>query len=178
MLDRIHVVRSGCACSVRAIFTKDLHDNCSARERILDRKSLGLVHVVSSGSRSDSLAWRCRRIGCQKRVSVRCGTMFEGSKLPLGKILYLLYLLAKDLSVVKAAEEVLVSDSTAVEWYAKIREMCAEYLLCTSKAIGGVSHTVEIDEAKFGTRKYMIFYIIISFNRRMKQLMDWLSNPH
>ena len=106
-----------------------------------------------SSPRGDGWVWRCRRRGCQKRVSVRAGTIFENSKVPISKILQLLYWWAKDMPVNRVAEEVCTTEGTVVDWFLRFRELCASYLLATSTSIGGVGHTVEVDECLFDKRK-------------------------
>ncbi len=46
------------------------------------------------------------------------------------------------------------SEHTIVDWYNFIRDVCAQYLIDHAQKIGGVGKTVEIDESKFGKRKY------------------------
>ena len=47
-----------------------------------------------------------------------------------------------------------ISEPTAVDWYNFVRDVCAEYLRQHPIIIGGVGIEVEIDESKFGCRKY------------------------
>ena len=47
-----------------------------------------------------------------------------------------------------------VATQTAVGWYNFIREVCTQYFLGHSAVIGGQGVEVEIDESKFGKRKY------------------------
>ena len=46
------------------------------------------------------------------------------------------------------------SEHTTVDWYNFAREVCVEILEKHSTKIGGPGKTVEIDESKFGKRKY------------------------
>ena len=46
------------------------------------------------------------------------------------------------------------SCSTIVHWCSFAREVCATILEVESQPIGGVGKIVEIDESKFGKRKY------------------------
>ena len=46
------------------------------------------------------------------------------------------------------------SNSTIVDWYNFAREVCVAVLEKDSEAIGGPGKVVEIDESKFGKRKY------------------------
>ena len=43
---------------------------------------------------------------------------------------------------------------TAVDWYNFIRDVCAQYFVDNPCKIGGPGIDVEIDESKFGKRKY------------------------
>ena len=47
-----------------------------------------------------------------------------------------------------------VSEKTVIDWYNFCRDTCAEYMLRNLTVIGGPGKIVEIDEAKFGKRKY------------------------
>ena len=47
-----------------------------------------------------------------------------------------------------------ISSATAVDWYNFVRDICAEYFLAHPAVIGGPGVEVEIDESKFGKRKY------------------------
>lgn len=110
--------------------------------------------VLLNHSCADNWTWRCPKRGCQKRISLRRGTIFENSKLSISKALQLLYWWSRELPVVQAAHEVGVSPVTAVDWFLRFREICADHLIATSGPIGGAGHVVEIDESKFGKRKY------------------------
>ena len=47
-----------------------------------------------------------------------------------------------------------ISSNTAVDWDMSCREVCEQIMLVKSKPIGGEGRTVQIDESKFGKRKY------------------------
>ena len=47
-----------------------------------------------------------------------------------------------------------VAAQTAVDWYNFIRDVCAQYFIDHPAIIGGPGVEVEIDESKFGKRKY------------------------
>ncbi len=56
--------------------------------------------------------------------------------------------------VTDAATETGIGQKTAIDWYNFIREVCAHHLLDHPIVIGGPGKIVEIDESKFGKRKY------------------------
>ena len=47
-----------------------------------------------------------------------------------------------------------ISTKTAVDWYNFIRDVCAQYFVDHPVKIGGPGIELEIDESKFGRRKY------------------------
>ena len=47
-----------------------------------------------------------------------------------------------------------ISKKTVIDWYNFCRDVCAEFMLQHSDPIGGPGTVVEVDEAKFGKRKY------------------------
>ena len=51
-------------------------------------------------------------------------------------------------------KEVQVAEHTAVDWYNFARDVCAQHFINNPAAIGGPGLGVEIDESKFGRRKY------------------------
>lgn len=52
------------------------------------------------------------------------------------------------------AAQVHVSLHTVVDWYSFCREVTVNFCVANSRQLGGPGKTVEIDEAKFGKRKY------------------------
>ena len=51
-------------------------------------------------------------------------------------------------------EEMNLSSNTVVDWCSFCREVCEVLLLNSTEQIGGVGKRVQIDESKFGKRKY------------------------
>ena len=52
------------------------------------------------------------------------------------------------------SQEMEFSSHTTVDWYNFHRELCLEIVLERAAPIGGVGKRVQIDESKFGKRKY------------------------
>ncbi|KAL5505298.1 hypothetical protein EMCRGX_G006706 [Ephydatia muelleri] len=77
-----------------------------------------------------------------------------GSHLSLLSILRIIHLWSTKTPVGKTISEVQVTDHTAVDWYNFIRDICAQYFVDHPTVIGGPGTEVEIDESKFGRRKY------------------------
>ena len=87
-------------------------------------------------------------------MSIRKGSWFERSNLTLEEILKLTYWWCRDVAQETMRFEVDVSGNTVVDWDSFCREICeVNYLECEEK-IGGHGKRVQIDESKFGKRKY------------------------
>lgn len=50
--------------------------------------------------------------------------------------------------------ELQLANKTVIDWFNFCREVCTEILLGSTEQIGGEGKIVEIDESKFGKRKY------------------------
>ncbi|XP_067685777.1 uncharacterized protein [Haliotis asinina] len=103
----------------------------------------------------DGLVWRCRVKTCGQKVSIREGSWFSGSHLTLAQVMkHLYYWVYKTLSHVIQRELRIGSKHTLVDWNMFCREICMTVIEADSSQIGGPGTTVEIDESKFGKRKY------------------------
>lgn len=54
-----------------------------------------------------------------------------------------------------------LSSATAVDWDNFIREICDDIMMRNSSPIGGTGIRVQIDESKFGKRKYHKGYLML-----------------
>ncbi|KAF4036592.1 hypothetical protein GN244_ATG11301 [Phytophthora infestans] len=71
--------------------------------------------------------WRCRRKGCgDHEISVRAGSFFAKSKLPVSKRLRLLLFWCSDLPAGIAQQWLDISDVTAIDWYSFCRDVCSK----------------------------------------------------
>ena len=75
---------------------------------------------------SDGFRWHCPE--CRKCVSIRKGSFFEKSKITLQKWLLLIHWWAGQYAVSTAADEVGVSEATAVQVYSRLRDVCSHRL--------------------------------------------------
>ncbi|GBN89235.1 hypothetical protein AVEN_197865-1 [Araneus ventricosus] len=114
--------------------------------------------VLTENNCSDGYAWVCRKFGVNEhhiKRTVRKGSWFSESKLTISEVLILTYLWVKKTPNDWIVDEMNVSEPTVVDWKSFCREVCVDRLVKDSKEkIGGVGMIVEIDESKFGKRKY------------------------
>lgn len=107
----------------------------------------------------------CSKGSCHNktRVSRAQGTWFENVKLKLGHIYYLMYCFAYNYShdmVIHEdifREEHCLSRPTISDWYNYCREVVVIYQLEKQEVrgkIGGPGKIVQVDESKFGKRKF------------------------
>lgn len=111
--------------------------------------------ATGGGDSSDGFTWRCRKRshGDIKR-SIRKGSWFSDSHLKLTDILLLTNCWIREMPFKHIEAEVNVTGKTVTDWTSFCREVCMEVCLMSSEPIGGVGMIVEIDESKFGKRKY------------------------
>ena len=97
--------------------------------------------------------WRCSKCGMER--SVRNGTWFEDSNLTLLQIIHITWLFVRQRPQIHAMLDAgHLSRTTIVDWYSFCREVCSVFVERHSQKIGGPGMIVEIDESKFGKRKY------------------------
>lgn len=113
----------------------------------------------------DKFQWRCRRVHkVQKgsiivsvkdvKLSIRHESWMVDSKLPLETIVEFVYLWAQGFSHSEVMHELKLSKKTVTEWFIFLRDSCIYSIMDRSEQIGGNGVEVEIDESKFGKRKY------------------------
>ncbi|KAE8739811.1 hypothetical protein FOCC_FOCC014679 [Frankliniella occidentalis] len=99
----------------------------------------------------DGSVWRCKR--CKNTRTVRSGSWFEKSKMPLRKIVLITYMWAERFSQAQVMRECSISSKTVVDWFSFCREVCTTLMLRYHEPIGGEGKIVEIDESMFNKRK-------------------------
>ncbi|GBN08085.1 hypothetical protein AVEN_273838-1 [Araneus ventricosus] len=106
---------------------------------------------------SDGYNWVCRQSDHYIKRTVRKGSWFDGSRLSIPEILIITYLWVKKTTNEWITDEFgYISEPTVTDWKSFCREVCVNMLVSYNyeKKIGGVGMVVEIDESKFGKRKY------------------------
>ena len=117
------------------------------------------------GDRKDGLSWRCRkvhkvqlnnRIYTKKdvKVSIRDNTWIQKCKLTIEEIILMLYCWSNNYTNEQIQHEVRCSQKTVTAWCSFLRDSCISKMLDYSEPIGGPGIDIEIDESKFGRRKY------------------------
>lgn len=106
----------------------------------------------------DGYKWACRRNNSQDKhvasKSIRCGSFFGGSKLKMTTIMILTYLWVLHLPMHYICLQAKVNDNTVTEWIQFCRDVCLEICIGNSEIIGGPDVVVEVNESKFGRRKF------------------------
>ena len=98
--------------------------------------------------------FQCRRKACRKKVSLFSGSLFSQSRIPCSDVLFLAYLwLARcpTSSIITISGR---SSKTIVNFIDNFRLLVTTALDENATVIGGDGVIVEIDESKFGKRKY------------------------
>jgi len=100
--------------------------------------------LVVTKDRSDGFKWRCPK--CQNtEQSIRAGSIFEKSKLPIEKYLGLIYMWAWDFDQKHAVRELRINKDTVGTIFKRFRELCLDYHHIMPK-IGGPGKMVEFDQ--------------------------------
>ena len=119
------------------------------------RCSCGNRMVLRDNNSDDGYHWECPVNKCRKRRSIRAGSFFEDSKIPLSQWLYIIFLWSIDESNKKVSLLTGLSLRTAVTALQRLRDICSLKILHGNVRLGGRGKTVEIDESMFGhKRKY------------------------
>lgn len=116
----------------------------------------GNVYLRADKSYSkDQVVWRCSNSSCNKKTSIRDGSWFAKSHLTLSQIIKLTYYWVYKLPAEFVTRELKIgSEHTLVDWYMFARDVCMNIVQADNEVIGGVGKEVEIDESKFGKRKF------------------------
>jgi hypothetical protein len=115
-----------------------------------------MMKLVIPNERSDSFKWECRRQMNRKQhrveISIRKDSWFETSN--LAEIVELTYWWCRGLSQEDIQHKVNISEHTAVDRDSFCRKTWEVTLFERANKIGGPGKTIQIDESKFGKRKY------------------------
>lgn len=113
-----------------------------------------MCSIVGDISLSDGQIFQCKV--CNKRYSIRTGSIFTGSKLSLQVLIGILYFFANGSTVTHCSRFLKgkASRKTIIQWYNYFRDICTEWLRRNPVTFGN-NATVHIDECCLCTkRKY------------------------
>lgn len=106
--------------------------------------------------------WRCQKKyfankryqTCAFKVSMRYGTFFDKSKLPILSICKFVNLWVDNVESRVIQKQVEIAKEACTNWSSYCREVLFDAMILQRVPVGGPGRTVEIDESKFGKRKY------------------------
>ena len=129
-------------------------------------------------AKTDGIVWACNnKIGtgiyartCNSTRSVRTNSWFFKSKLSISEVLLYTYIWWSKIPQIHAKKEFGFSSRTVVDWANFCREVAIDAVFKHSEKIGGPGSVVEIDESKFGKRKFpiikfILYHAVYLFNR-------------
>ena len=88
------------------------------------------------------------------KLSLRHKSWIVDSKMSLESIVEITYLWLQGFNNNEIIHELKLINKTVIEWCNFFREWCLSVVMDSSMPIGGNGIEVEIDESKFGKRKY------------------------
>ena len=134
------------------------------RSRNVCPKCNGEMHLQTSCKYVDGFVWRCSRNECGRpTISVRTGSLFEKSRLPLLTNVKFLYEWARGESGESVRFELGISKPTTILWGQACRDVIEFYYFHMRHdcKIGGPGKIVEIDETIVARRKYNVGRVVL-----------------
>jgi hypothetical protein len=104
--------------------------------------------------RKHELMVRCTKDICRKAVSIFKGSFFAGQRLKCCEVLYLGYLWLTHCTHATIMHHTGHSEHTVTSYMVYFRQLVSEMIDTDDTIIGGPGVVVQIDETKFGKRKY------------------------
>ena len=146
-----------------------LFDVCVRHKLILHEKKCEVCDKPATLDFAQKL-WRCQKMRCRpKRKKVKCtwsqgvfkNTFFEHAHLDIETVLVFVNAYIREcFSYVFIKSELGLATNSICDWASFCREVLIEWCIKRDGKIGGEGKIVEIDESKFGKRKYNVGRII------------------
>ena len=125
----------------------------------------GMSFWTKYSKSKDGWAWKCQTKLChnyKNYISIRKGSFFANSNIPLPKWLHLMYLWATKASNKQTQLQTGLSNHTIIDAFACLREICGRYLQENPIQLGGPGIIVQVDESQFSHKpKYCWAYQFI-----------------
>ena len=145
--------------------TRDLFDFCVRHKLILHEQQCGVCGKPAVLDFNKKL-WRCqkksgkghkKKTKCSWQQSVFKNTFFDNAHMDIETVLVFVNAYVREcFSYVFVRSELKISDKGICDWASFCREVLLEWCLKRNEQIGGAGKIVEIDESKFGKRKYNV----------------------
>ena len=123
--------------------------NCSICDRVMT--------LVKGGG--DKRVWRCPTHKSEKS-SLRLGSFWENSHLPLRTLVRLAFLWSFDVPNKTTTSFTGLNKKTVTQWFQYFRDVCSHHLLQNPIMIGGPNVIVEVDESVIARRKYQRGHLV------------------
>ena len=102
---------------------------------------------------ADLFTWKCP--ACKKFKNIRSESILSGKKITFKSLILLVfYFSIRSVTNLDIAALTGLSDKTVGEWRKVVMNAVSTWFLSNSTPIGGPGKIVEVDEAKFGKRKF------------------------
>lgn len=112
------------------------------------------IKLSRVSSRVVSLRWRCQKkisttgLKCTFSSSVASGTLFDGLRLPIEKVVCFMILWLKNESLKNIGEKLKISPNTVAKLLRFFRDIVFDKMVTKFEPIGDEKKTVEVDESK------------------------------
>ena len=115
------------------------------------------------GDVSDGICWYCP--DCKTTKSIREGSFFSKSRLPLKKWMIVIYWWARQYPISDCKDEAEIDKHNAIDMYQWLREVCTTRLLNDPPIVlGGPGIIVQIDESLFRHKPKVLHQSIVWVN--------------
>ena len=102
---------------------------------------------------ADLVTWRCPSQACRATTSIRKGSFFDRSHVPLKSLLDFLYYWSIELPNVEIQHQLEIDEKTVTDWTNMVREVCSTELLRNPVMLGSPGRIVAVDETLVAKRK-------------------------
>jgi ISXO2-like transposase domain len=137
--------------------TNILNDESECLSFLMGRRifyEINECHDCGSEVTLSGKIYQCKRRKCRKKESLLKGTIFANSKLPCNRVLQIAYLWLAECKHKSIVITTGLSKPTITKFLGYFRQIVSCALETDDMVIGGEGVVVEIDESKFGKRKY------------------------